>query len=65
MRQVLVGVVLFLVGVALCVWSALSPGISWDAGGLNATPRFYLGVAWALSGASVVVWTHRGRRGKR
>jgi hypothetical protein len=61
--QILSGAVLTLAGVALCVWSALSPGISWDAGGPHATPRFYLGVAWTLCGIIIMFRARRG--GKR
>ena len=46
----LFGVLLILVGVTLCVWTVISPGISWDAGGLHIVPRFYLGLGWTLAG---------------
>jgi hypothetical protein len=65
MRQILGGVVLLVVGAALCVWSVISPGISWDADGLNAPPRYYLGLGWVLAGVFVVVWEWRGGPRKR
>jgi hypothetical protein len=55
----LVGVLLLLVGAALCVWTMISPGISWDAGGLHAEPRFYLGLGWVLAGILALVFGPR------
>jgi hypothetical protein len=58
------GVVLILVGVALCVWTVISPGISWDAGGLHIVPRFYLGLGWVLGGIlALVIGARRKDRG--
>jgi drug/metabolite transporter (DMT)-like permease len=57
------GVVLFLLGAALCIWSAISPGVSWDADGPHATPRFYLGLAWLLAGVVILIWGRREPRG--
>ena len=59
---------LLLAGVALCVWTVISPGISWDAGGLHAPPRFYLGLGWVLGGIVVLAFGPRPlgpRRGDR
>jgi hypothetical protein len=57
------GVLLFLVGVALCVWTVISPGISWDADGLHIVPRFFLGLGFALAGILALVFG-RGRKNR-
>jgi hypothetical protein len=49
------GVVLLLGGVALCVWTVISPGISWDADGLHIVPRFYLGLGWVICGIGILI----------
>lgn len=61
--QMLGGVVMFLVGVALCIWTVISPGISWDADGPHIVPRFFLGLGFVLG--SVVALVFRRRRKDR
>jgi hypothetical protein len=59
----LLGVLLILVGAALCVWTVISPGISWDASGPHTEPRFYLGLGLALCGIVALVrgFRHKNR----
>jgi hypothetical protein len=60
----LVAVLLLLGGVALCVWTVISPGISWDADGLHIVPRFYLGLAWVMCGiVGLILGPRRKGRG--
>ena len=59
------GVVLLLVGAVLCAWTVISPGVSWDAGGLNAVPRFYLGLGLALAGIVALILARRRGPDKR
>jgi hypothetical protein len=44
------------VGVALCVWTVISPGISWDADGPHIVPRFFLGLGLVLGGVVALVF---------
>ena len=53
------GLVILLVGVALCVWTVISPGISWDAEGLHIVPRFFLGLGLVLGGSVALVYRRR------
>jgi hypothetical protein len=48
-----------LVGAALCIWTVISPGLSWDAGGPHIEPRFYLGLGWAVAGVLALVFRPR------
>jgi hypothetical protein len=59
----LAAVLLILVGVALCVWTVISPGISWDAGGPHIVPRFYLGLGLVLAGTLALVFGPRRKGG--
>jgi hypothetical protein len=55
------GVVMLLVGAALCVWTVISPGISWDADGPHIVPRFFLGLGFVLAGV-LSLFYRRGRK---
>jgi hypothetical protein len=44
-----------------CVWTVISPGISWDADGLHLVPRFYLGVGLAIGGIVNLVFGTRSK----
>jgi hypothetical protein len=52
-------VLLILAGTVLCVWTVISPGISWDADGLHIVPRFYLGLGWLSAGILTLVFRPR------
>ena len=56
------GVVMLLVGVSLCVWTVISPGISWDADGLHIIPRFFLGLGFVLGGILALFYRPRKDR---
>ena len=60
--QWLGGVLMLLVGTVLCVWTVISPGITWDADGLHIVPRFFLGLGFVLGGIVAIVRA-RLRRG--
>jgi hypothetical protein len=57
------GVLMLLVGVALCVWTVISPGITWDADGLHLVPRFLLGAGFVIAGIVAIVRARRRRGG--
>jgi len=57
--QRLGGVVMILAGVVLCVWTVISPGITWDADGLHIVPRFFLGLGLALAGIVALIFGPR------